>query len=102
MEIHLQFSFRNKEKKASVFIDNREDPCFVFIILEDKELIKEFGEDITIKTDFENILPSDYISIELEKLKEAIFHELKHTIEFATAKEEYPKGQEWPSQREAI
>ena len=52
METHLQFSFRNKVRKAFLFIDNREEPCFIFLILEDKELIKEFGEDISIKTDF--------------------------------------------------
>ncbi len=102
METHLQFSFRNKVRKAFLFIDNREEPCFIFLILEDKELIKEFGEDLSIKTDFENILPSDNISVEIEKLREAIFHELRHTIEFAKAKEEYPKGQKWPSQKQII
>ena len=102
MKIPLQFRFRNKERKASAFIDNQEEPCFVFLILEDKEIIKEFGEDISIKTDFENILPSDNASVELEKLREAIFHELRRTVEFAKAKEEYPKGQQWPSQKQII
>ncbi len=101
MEIHLQFSFRDKERKASVYIDYKEQPCLIFVILKDKELIKEFGEEVTIKTDCENILPSDYSFGDLENLKEVIFHEVKHTIEFATIKAEYPKSQKWPSQNEA-
>ena len=101
MEIHLQFSFRNKERKASVYIDYKEEPCLIFVILKDKELIKEFGDEVTIKTDCEIILTSDYSPDDTENLKETIFHEVKHTIEFATIKAEYPKSQKWPSEGEA-
>lgn len=101
MEIHLQFSFRNKERKASVYIDYKEEPCLIFVILKDKELLKEFGDEVTIKTDCEIVLPTDYSDGDIENLKEAIFHEVKHTIEFATIKSEYPKSQKWTSQGEA-
>lgn len=37
MEIHLQFIFRNKERKASVYIDYKEEPCLIFVILKNKD-----------------------------------------------------------------
>lgn len=74
---------------------------FNFCHSEKQRLINEFGDEVTIKTDCEIILPTDYSSDDVEDLKEAIFHEVKHTIEFATIKAEYSKSQKWPSEGEA-
>ena len=102
MDVHLQFTFRNKKRKASAIIDYKEDPCIIFVFLTDEDLIKEFGDEVSIRTDCENILPAEYSYPELDELKTAIFDATKLTIEFARAKAEYPKSPKWPSQRQAI
>ena len=55
-------------------------------MLIDKELIKEFGVDITIQTDCVNIVPRIDDYPELIELREAIFDEFKTTPEFIAAK----------------
>ena len=62
------------------------DPCFIFVMLFDKKLITEFGEDVTIKTDCFTILPRKDNSPELTELGEAIFKVFKTTPEFMVAK----------------
>ena len=62
------------------------DPCFIFVMLFDKKLITEFGEDVTIKTDCFTILPRKDNYPELTELGEAIFKVFKTTPEFMVAK----------------
>ena len=99
MDVHLQFVFRNKEREASVIIDYKEDPCIIFVFLKDEDLLKEFGDEVAIRTDCENILPVEFSFPELDELKKAIFNATKLTIEFSRAKAEYPTSPKWPSQR---
>ncbi len=86
MELNVQFKFRNKRYSCSAFIDTSADPCFVFIILEDKALIKEFGEEVTLKTDCEKLLPKADDFAELVELRQAIFVAVKKLPEFIDAK----------------
>ena len=67
-------------------MDIAADPCFIFVMLIDKELIEEFGEDVTIKTDCETILGRIDDYAELIELREAIFNVFKTTPEFMAAR----------------
>ncbi len=82
MGLLVPFVFRKKACLCSIYIDSAESPCYVFIDLKDKELIQEFGEEVTVKTDFEKRLPKqdDYPALVL--LREAIFNALKELPEF--------------------
>lgn len=57
MHTVVQFLFRAKLFFAEAIIDASAEPLYVFCLLQDKELVQEFGEEITIKTDFEKRLP---------------------------------------------
>ncbi len=82
MDVELRFHFRNKEYLCNAFIDASEYPCYVFTILRDNELIKEFGDETTIKTDCERLLPKKDDHVALVALREAILYALKTTPEF--------------------
>ena len=86
MELALQFFYRNRTFSCNCYMDIAADPCFIFVILIDKELITKFAEDVTIKTDCEtiHIRIDDYA--ELIELREAIFQVFKTTPEFMAAK----------------
>ncbi len=86
MELNVQFKFRNKSYSCSALIDTSADPCFVFVILEDKALIKEFGEEVTIKTDGWKLLPKKDDYAELVELRQALFVAVKKFPEFINAK----------------
>ena len=57
MDFKIHFLFRGASYSAIPYISFDEDPCFIFVTLEGEELIKEFGEEINIKTDCEKVLP---------------------------------------------
>ena len=86
MESTVQFSFRNKAFSCIIFIDSSEDPCYVFVILLDRDLINEFGDEITIKTDCDKCLPKKDDYAQLVALREAIFDSVKTIPEFIAAK----------------
>ena len=88
MNSNVQFSFRNKVYSCTIFIDSSEDPCYVFVILLDHNLINEFGDEITIKTDCEKRLPKRDDYAQLVELREAIFDSVKTIPEFIAAKKE--------------
>jgi len=62
------------------------DPSFIFVMLFDKKLITEFGEDVTIKTDCVTVLAKKDDNAELIKLRQAIFNVFKTTPEFMVGK----------------
>lgn len=80
------FRFRNHARKGLAYIDTSDPPCFIFVELLDKELISEFGEDVTIVTDFERRLPKKDDYPALISLRQAVFDGLATTPEFLTAK----------------
>jgi hypothetical protein len=82
----LSFTFRNKVYDCDFFIDNSCFPCFIFVFLKDKDLIKEFGDDITIKTDGDNRLPKKDDYPELAALRQALFDVIKTTPAFIAEK----------------
>jgi hypothetical protein len=81
------FTFRNKEYSCKIWVDiSPEPPFYVFADLLDKELIQEFGDEITIKTDFETRLPrlDDYQA--LSELRQAVFNAIQTNPAFITRK----------------
>lgn len=87
MDSIIEFNFRNKNYSCIFYVDVSADPCFVFVILSDKELINEFGEDVTIKTDCTNLLPRNDDYPELKELRKSLFTAIKTTPEFNGLKE---------------
>jgi hypothetical protein len=57
MDTSLQFLFRNKNYAAHCFFSFEKVPYLIFLTLQGKELIKYFGEEVTIKTDLRKVLP---------------------------------------------
>ena len=89
MDFKVQFLFRGTYYSAISYLSFDEDPCFIFVSLEGDELIKEFGEEISIKTDCEKVLPKKDSYPELEELRHAIFEAVKQTPLFELAKTKY-------------
>lgn len=87
MDFQFSFVFRSKSRLAHAFIDYNEEPYFIFTILLDKELIEEFSDEITIKTDFNKVLPKkDDSTPGLVELRQSIFDSIKETEEFKALK----------------
>ena len=86
MDLTIPFFFRNKTFSCNCYVDISDDPCFIFVMLIEKDLIREFGVDVTIKTDCITILPRIDDYAELIELREAIFKVFKTTPEFMVAK----------------
>ena len=86
MDLNIQFTYRNKNYSCSIYIDSTAYPCYIFVILTDRELIKKFGDEITIKTDCEKRLPKKDDYFELVELRESIFNAVKTMPEFMAGK----------------
>ena len=86
MSTPLQFRFRNKACHCIIYIDTTSPPCFIFIELLDRELVSEFGKEVTIKTDFKQRLPKKDDYPALISLRQAIFNALTKIPDFLNAK----------------
>jgi hypothetical protein len=76
----LSFTFRSSAYEGEFFINNSRFPCFIFVLLKDEDLIKEFGTDITIKTVGNNRFgkKDDYPGV--TALRQALFDVIKTTL----------------------
>jgi hypothetical protein len=79
-------TFRNKTFSCEFFVDSSASPCFIFVLLKDENLIKEFEEDITIKTDGDSRLSQNDDYPELAALRQVLFDHIKTTPAFLSAK----------------
>ena len=77
MDHNFQFTFRNMPYSCTAVIDRSAEPYLVFAILTDPLLITEFGDEVTVKTDFVRLLPKrdDYPA--LIELRQSILNGLK-------------------------
>jgi hypothetical protein len=64
------------------FIDIAEHPIFIFCLLKDRELIEEFSDEVSIKTDGVQMLPRKYDYPALVELKQSVFGAVRNTKEF--------------------
>ena len=86
MDFELSFIFRDKNWSCTACIDASEEPCYVFVQLKDTLLITEFGDEVTVKTDFEKRLPKKDDLGELPHLRQSIFDALKDHPRFRGAR----------------
>ena len=82
MALHAPFTFRSKPSVCTIYIDRSATPCYVFVDLKDLDLIQEFGEEVTVKTDFTVRLPKQDDYPALVELRDAIFTSLKELPAF--------------------
>jgi hypothetical protein len=88
MDLLFSFSFRGKEYRCHAFIDDAEMPAFVFVDLNDEELIDLFGKEVSIKTDFQKVLPkADDIISGIVAFRQSLFDGLILTPEFQAARQ---------------
>lgn len=95
MDLKLNFIFRDTCFSCNAFIDNTDYPCYLFVELTDKDLAREFGEEITIKTDFDKLLPEkdDYPGV--MRLQDAILDSVKKIPGYEVAKQECQQHKNW-------
>lgn len=84
MDTSVTFVFRNRTYSANIYFDLSNSPYCMFVDLTDKELIEEFGDDISIESDGNDLLPSIDDYPKLVTLKNAIFEAVKHDPAFRT------------------
>ena len=89
MDAIFEFRFRGKNYPCNAFIDYTETPCFIIVLWTDKGLIKEFGEELKIKTDCIKVLPSNDDTGKLVELRQAIFNSIKIHPAFFNAQAKY-------------
>ncbi|HEY0355621.1 MAG TPA: hypothetical protein VGC29_05420 [Flavisolibacter sp.] len=82
MDYTIKFIFNAKLYPATILLDFKETPCFVYAYLKDPGLISRFGTDIDIKTDCYKVLPGKILDPGLLELKAAIFNVVKNTEQF--------------------
>lgn len=90
MDATISFIFRKKLYEGEMFIEDSEHPCIVFVIVRDKEIAEEFGDEIVLKTDYENLLSKKDDSYPgLLELRQAIFSIVKNTTLFLEARKKW-------------
>ena len=89
MGYKFSFPFRTSTYPASVLFSFEEEPYFLTTTLLDTELVKEFGENLSIKTDGDAVLPHPADSEAVVQLKSAVFDYLKQTPAFMQLNAKY-------------
>jgi len=89
MDALIDFIFRKKNCQAEMYVEDSEFPCLVFVFLHDEELQNEFGEEIVVKTDFEQLLPKMDDFPALVELRKTVFGIIRNTERFLTAKRKW-------------
>ena len=94
MDFRIQFTFSQKFHEALVFFDYKIESCCLFVFFEEgDDLTKEFGDDISIETDMEKVLPMEHPYPEIEELRVAVFEAIKKTPEFEKIRLLYPNSE---------
>lgn len=89
MRYEFSFPFRNSTCQASVLFSFEEEPYFLSTTLLDTNLVNEFGQSLSIKTDGEDVLHNPSESVAVNQLKTAVFNYLKETPAFMQLKAKY-------------
>lgn len=89
MRYEFSFPFRNSTYLASVLFSFEEEPYFLSTTLLDTDLVNEFGQSLSIKTDGDDVLHNPNESVDAIQLKNAVFNYLKQTPAFKQLKAKY-------------
>ncbi|RYZ45936.1 MAG: hypothetical protein EOO14_25155 [Chitinophagaceae bacterium] len=84
MKTDLTFIFSGYIYTCEAHVDNSAYPCLVFVRLQEQALTDRFGEKLTIKTNFDGLLPRQDDRPELTMLRQAILDALQRTPEWQT------------------
>jgi hypothetical protein len=80
----IQFNFSDRIYSAEVIPSFTERPFYFFILFNEKEIIREFGEELSIATsDGSSILNNLPTENKVKILKEIIFREIKKVPEYS-------------------
>lgn len=83
-DITIQFNFFNKTYSAEVVPSFTEKPFYFFILFNENDIIKEFGEEISIATvDGSSVVYSLATNTKTKNLKEVLFQEIKKIPEYS-------------------
>ena len=89
MDFELHFNFRGKQYSCFSLIKVTEHPAIIISYPQAEELVNEFGEEITVRTDFEKLLHHDNEHPHLKSLQQIILDSAKSTPEFSRARSLY-------------
>ena len=89
MRYEFSFPFRNTTSPAWALFSFEEEPYFLSVTLLDTNLVNEFGQSLSIKTDGDNLLHNPGETEEVSQLKIAVFNCLKQTPAFKQLKAKY-------------
>lgn len=89
MRYQFTFPFRNADYKATALFSFIDEPYFLSTTLLSEELVKEFGESLSIKTDGDKVLLHPEDNAAVIELKTAVFNYLKQTPAFMQLKAKY-------------
>ncbi|RYY64360.1 MAG: hypothetical protein EOO12_09865 [Chitinophagaceae bacterium] len=84
MKADLTFIFSGYIYTCEAHVDNSAYPCLVFVRLQEQALTDRFGEELTIKTNSDGLLPRQDDRPELTMLRQAILDALQRTPEWQT------------------
>lgn len=87
METNIVFTFNDKLCAAVAFFSFEEAPFLIFIVVKDSELILEYGEEITIQTNCEEVHFHQNDWPELKALKRILFEAVRYTNCFLKARQ---------------
>ena len=82
MDKTIQFRYSDKTYSAEVVSSFNEKPFYFFILFNSKDLIEEFGDELSIATDGKSILNLTIADKKVGTLKEAIFQEIQKVPEY--------------------
>lgn len=83
---NFDFTYQSKSYHADALIDASDFPGYIFVTLKESALTAEFGEDVSIKTDFMTLLSTKDDYLQLRLLRQSIFEQLISHPKFEAAK----------------
>lgn len=79
----IQFNFSNRTYSAEVIPSFTQRPFYFFILFTEKEIISEFGDELSIATTDGNSILNSIATEKVKNLKEIIFLEIKKVPEYS-------------------
>lgn len=93
MTKQISFTFQEKEFSATYVVSSERFPFYIFVSLLNPELIKQFGEDIAIKSDGKRVLGGSDIPEGIQALRKVLFTHINKVEQLNTVP--MPKLEEW-------
>lgn len=100
MDFKTDFSFEETIYSCTYVIDSDPEPCYIFVVLNNHDLIKRFGEEVTIKTDFVTSLSRRNDYQQLTALRQSIFTGISITPQFSAFRRRSLLTGKWPEKKQ--